>query len=199
MDKAAGSFDDVHMGTPSFASMFGAALWIGAMLTVSSAGCGADSGGGGSGGGKATSTNTAATGGGTEGCGAKVTIAFYPDASCTPGTETGQRVYDTGQTCFSWTAAGSNAGDNSATRFQCYKDRICYTQHPNSLTCEQATPGPTDKQAKTSECLKEPSGTLYSKVLAGTDNCPAAPQGFECPESAAGMGTAAIAACSNAL
>src|SRR5262245_43368499 len=67
----------------------------------------------------------------TAGCGAKVTIAFYSDAECTEANKAGQRAYDTGLECFSW-EGGANADGNSVTRFQCYNDRICYTQHPNT-------------------------------------------------------------------
>ena len=127
------------------------------------------------------------------GCGAKVQIAFYSDADCT--AQVGKRTYDTSLTCFSWTAMGSSAAENSATRFQCYRDRLCYTQHPDVLTCENSSRGRTDKQASTTKCLKEPDGSLYSKILGGTDGCPEAPAGFECPTSAAMMGTDGIAAC----
>jgi hypothetical protein len=132
---------------------------------------------------------------GTAGCGAQVLIEFFSDADCL--TKVGSRRYDTSLTCFSWTAQGSNAQQNSATRFQCYRDRLCYTQHPTSLTCEGGSKGQTDKQARTDACLKEPDGVLYSKIAGGTEACPAAPSGFECPSSAAQSGTAGIVACSS--
>src|SRR5687767_5439546 len=91
-------------------------------------GCGDDTTGDGGTGGAAGSPATGGSGSGggsASGCGAKVTIAFFSDAACT--AQVGQRMYDTGLECFSWTAMGSNAEDNSATRFQCYADRICYT------------------------------------------------------------------------
>jgi hypothetical protein len=126
-------------------------------------------------------------------CTAKVLIAFYSDAGCT--AQVGMRSYDTTKDCFSWTAQGSSAQENSATRFQCYRDRLCYTQHPNSLTCGDGGFGRTDKQAKLGVCLKEPDGALYSKLLSGTDSCPATPAGFECPASTSMQGTEGIAAC----
>ncbi len=125
--------------------------------------------------------------------GARVLIAFFSDAACT--AQVGQRTYDTSQTCFTWTAAGSNAGENSATRFQCYRDRLCYTQHPNTLTCGQGGFGWTDKQARLGQCLKEPDGLLYSKLISGSEGCPEAPVGFECPLSASSQGTDGIVAC----
>jgi hypothetical protein len=126
-----------------------------------------------------------------------VTIAFFSDAACT--VQAGQRVYKAGEDCFSWTAQGSNAETNSASRFQCYRDRICYTQYPSTLTCTNPNPGPTDKEARVGECVKEPSGSLYSKVLSGTESCPDAPAGFSCPSSAAGAGNPTMAACSSAI
>jgi hypothetical protein len=126
-------------------------------------------------------------------CTARVVIAFYSDAACTQ--QVGQRAYDTAEACFDWVAQGSNAQENSASRFQCYRDRLCYTQFPNSLTCGDGGHASTDKQAKVGECLKEPSGSLYSRIVSGTEACPEAPAGFECPTSAAGEGNPAPAAC----
>lgn len=127
-------------------------------------------------------------------CGAGVVIAFYTDSRCEPGTEVGRRRYDTGQPCFSWTAAGSHAQQNSATRFQCYRDRLCYTQHPGTLACGGGGLA-TDKESRTDQCLKEPAGILYSKILSGTESCPEAPAGFECPRSAPGAGTTGVTGC----
>jgi hypothetical protein len=127
-------------------------------------------------------------------CGAQVVIAFYADSRCTAGTEVGQRRYDTAQACFSWRAAGSAAQENSATRFQCYRDRLCYTQHADSLVCGGAR-AVTDKESRTDRCTKEPNGALYSKILSGTEACPEAPAGFNCPASAGGLGTPGVLAC----
>jgi hypothetical protein len=127
-------------------------------------------------------------------CGAQVVIAFYADSRCQPGTEVGQRRYDTAQACFSWRAAGSAAQENSATRFQCYRDRLCYTQHADSLVCGGAR-AVTDKESRTDRCTKEPNGALYSKILNGTEACPEAPAGFACPASAGGLGTPGVLAC----
>jgi len=113
----------------------------------------------------------------TSGTGAKVTIAFYLDASC--AEEVGRRRYPTDQACFSWVASGSHAQENSASRFQCYRDRLCYTQHPTSLTCGGSFATP--KESRVGECLKEPAGRLYSRIVDGTDECPPPPAGFRCP------------------
>lgn len=142
-----------------------------------------------------SSTGVDETGATGDGCGAKVIVAFFSEADCDADSQKGQRAYDTAMDCFSWTAMGSNAGENSATRFQCYDDRLCYTQHPNSMTCGDGGFGATDKQAKNGECLKEPDGMLYSRIVGGNEGCPAAPPGFECPSSAAKMGTDGVLAC----
>jgi len=127
-------------------------------------------------------------------CSAQVTIGFYTDSRCMAGTEVGTRRYDTRQTCFSWTAIGSNAQENSATRFQCYRDRLCYTQHPNSLSCGGSGLA-TDKESRTDVCTKEPAGQLYSRILSGTEGCPLPPAGFQCPASSPGLGSPAVQAC----
>ena len=126
-------------------------------------------------------------------CGARVVIAFYTGSDCSAATEVGRRTYDTAQACFAWTAVGSNAQENSATRFQCYRDRVCYTQHPNTLDCSGALA--TDKESRTALCLKEPQGALYSRIVSGTESCPEPPPGFACPSSTAGNGTGGVAAC----
>ena len=109
-------------------------------------------------------------------CTARALIAFYSDAACT--AMVGMRSDDTAQECFSWTSAGSMAMENSATRFQCYADRLCYTQHPNSVDCTDGGFGRTDKQARLNMCIKEPDGQLYSMLLSGTEACPPAPAGL---------------------
>jgi hypothetical protein len=126
-------------------------------------------------------------------CTAQVRIGFYSDEACT--NQVGSRVYDTSLACFSWTADGSGAEDNSATRFQCWSDRLCYTQHAGTLTCEDGTTGPTDKEAQNGVCIKEPAGTLYSMLLSGNEDCPDPPDGFECPASLAQEGTDGVEAC----
>jgi hypothetical protein len=120
-------------------------------------------------------------------------IAFYTAGDCNPASEVGRRTYDTSLACFAWTAVGSNAQENSATRFQCYRDRVCYTQHPNSHDCGGALA--TDKESRTAICLKEPAGALYSRIVSGTESCPEAPPGFTCPASVAGEGTPGVAVC----
>jgi hypothetical protein len=89
------------------------------------------------------------------------------------------------QACFGWERSLENGETrwNSATRFQCYQDRVCYSQHPDSDTCE-APLGTTDKEWR-SECS---AGT---KLLSGTDDCPPAP-GEGCSLSDKQVGTEGV-------
>jgi hypothetical protein len=180
----------IHRASKTLLSALPYVLWAGALAACSSDGAGSGGGGG-------SGTTTSGSGGATGSVcgGAKVTIAFFSDAACSDANKTGQRAYDTSLDCFSWTAQGSNAQENSATRFQCYNDRLCYTQHAGTLTCSGGSTGPTDKQAKNGVCIKEPSGTLYSLLVGGNEACPPPPAGFECPTSASEMGTDGIEAC----
>lgn len=97
-------------------------------------------------------------------------------------------TYDLSQTCFGWRRqAGSSTRDNSATHFQCYRDRVCYTQHTQVLTCSS---GPTDKQVSTTACTKDDAGEVWLKLLGGTESCPEAPADSACPLSGPSQGTA---------
>ncbi len=133
-------------------------------------------------------------------CDAQVVIGFYTDPECTQevAASSPTRTYDTTRSCFDW-VGNSAAGENSATNFQCYRDRLCYTQHPATLTCDGNRF--TDKEARTDVCLLDTAnpngGEIYAKIVSGTEGCPAAPAGFECPASASGEGTPGIAACSS--
>ena len=131
-------------------------------------------------------------------CNAQVVIEFFTDVDCTVSVSAAEptRAYDTTQSCFSW-EGNSAAGANAATNFQCCRDRVCYTQHPGTLECDN--PRPTNKEALTDECVldtQNPNGrAIYAKIISGTESCPEAPPGFECPLSAPGEGTQGIAAC----
>lgn len=162
---------------------------FGIIFSVALFGCGTDS---------ETSENESNSSTPTGTCNAQVVIEFYTDSDCTTKVSAAEptRTYDTTQSCFSWTG-NSAAGENSATNFQCFRDRLCYTQHPASLACDISRP--TNKEAKTDECVLDTSnpngGAIYAKIVSGTENCPEAPAGFECPVSASGEGTTGIAAC----
>jgi hypothetical protein len=98
--------------------------------------------------------------------------------------------FDLAQDCYGWSRDSSRGVvDNSASRFQCYRDRLCYTQTPNSRTCGGR---PEDKQSRTDRCTLEPQGGLWTKIIGGNENCPVAPAGFECPLSASTGGTAGV-------
>ncbi len=119
--------------------------------------------------------------------GIRALVGFYPSDQCTPGTEVMKNVYDLSQTCFGWRrSTGSSTRDNSATHFQCYRDRVCYTQHTQVLTCNTTA---TDKEFRTDACIKDDAGDVWLKLLGGTESCPAAPAGFSCPRSDPGAGT----------
>jgi len=131
-------------------------------------------------------------------CNAQVVIEFYTDDDCVTKVTGAQstRTYDTTQSCFSWTG-NSAAGENSVTNFQCFRDRLCYTQHPASLACDVSRP--TNEEAKTNDCVldtQNPNGNvIYARIISGTENCPEPPDGFECPVSEPGEGTTGINAC----
>lgn len=119
--------------------------------------------------------------------GIKALVGFYPSDQCTPGTEVMKLSYDLSQTCFGWRRdAGSSTRDNSATHFQCYRDRVCYTQSTRVLTCNGSV---TDKEYRTDACIKDDAGDIWLKLLSGTESCPEAPAGFSCPHSNPGEGT----------
>ena len=119
--------------------------------------------------------------------GVRALVGFYPSDQCTPGTEVMKLSYDLSQTCFGWRRqAGSGTRDNSATHFQCYRDRVCYTQHTRELTCNTQ---PTNKEFRTDACIKDDAGEVWLKLLGGTESCPQAPADFACPRSNPGEGT----------
>lgn len=123
-------------------------------------------------------------------CSAVVTMGLYGNDQCTPGTEVMLIRFNLAQDCYGW-SRDSNRGvvDNSASRFQCYRDRLCYTQTPSSLTCGGR---PEDKQSRTDGCTLEPQGNLWTRLLDGTQGCPVAPAGFQCPASGSAGGTAGV-------
>lgn len=123
-------------------------------------------------------------------CTAVVTMGLYGDDTCTPGSEVMLIRFDLAQDCYGW-QRDSNRGvvDNSASRFQCYRDRLCYTQTPSSLSCGGR---PENKQSRTDGCTLEPQGNLWTRIIGGTDRCPVAPAGFECPTSGSAGGTPGV-------
>jgi hypothetical protein len=119
--------------------------------------------------------------------GVKALVGMYPTDQCTPGTEVIKLSYDVSQTCFGWRRdTGTMTRDNSATHFQCYRDRVCYTQHTRELTCSTSA---TDKEVRIDACIKDDAGDIWLKLISGTESCPPAPTGFTCPRSSPGEGT----------
>ncbi len=85
---------------------------------------------------------------------------------------------------------------NSATRFQCYRDRLCYTQYVSSGTCDASEAMRVEDKESRTTCTDDPTPNIWTKILSGTEGCPEAPQGFACPISGEGTGNTEIAACS---
>jgi hypothetical protein len=76
----------------------------------------------------------------------------------------------TSSTCFGWerSVGDSDTRWNSPTNFRCYKDRVCYTQHPDAAACENPI-GTTHKECRADTCS---AGTM---ILSGAEDCPEAP------------------------
>lgn len=126
--------------------------------------------------------------GGSE-CTAIILIGLFADDACT--NQVFSYKLDTGQSCSGWTReTGTGSRDNSGTRFQCFKDRLCYTQYVDSYSCDASAAHAEDKEVRT-ECLKDPTPGIWAKALGGTENCPDAPMGFACPTGGATPGLAA--------
>jgi hypothetical protein len=101
---------------------------------------------------------------------AVITMGLYPDDTCTAGTETATVAVDTTASCVAWPGGGS------ISAAVCYADRVCLT-HVTGDACDSGTP--TAAAATATSCTPGPGG-VWMKVLDGTGNCPAAPDGFVC-------------------
>jgi hypothetical protein len=110
-----------------------------------------------------------------------VLVGFYATDQCEAGSEVYTITFDVSQTCFGWSREGGARGtiENSASDFQCYADRLCYTQYTEQLVCGAGHSEP--KEASTVECIKEPNAEVWSRIISGTEACPAVPDGFACP------------------
>lgn len=128
--------------------------------------------------------------GGTQ-CTAVVEVGLYSDDKCNELVLSYK--LDIAKPCSGWTRElGSSTKDNSATRFQCYKDRLCYTQYVDTYTCGDGSAKVEDKEARL-DCIKDPTPDIWVKLLGGTDDCPDAPAGFQCPANGSTPGV--VAAC----
>lgn len=127
---------------------------------------------------------------GGDACNAVVLVGLYDDENC----ENLVLSYklDIAKPCSGWTRqTGTTTKDNSGTRFQCYKDRLCYTQYVDSYTCDAQAAAHSEDKESTTKCTKDPTPDIWTKILGGTENCPDAPSGFQCPMEGATSGLAA--------
>ena len=79
-------------------------------------------------------------------------------------------VVEQSNACFGWERSVSDTETrwNSATNIVCYRDRVCYTQHPDSEDCTSEM-GTTDKQWLVDDC------DAGAQIVSGTEDCPEAP------------------------
>lgn len=134
--------------------------------------------------GTTTSADAGATDAGSAdpACNSTVVVGLYGNDKCTPGAEVLTVTFPIAEPCVGWSrSAGGDTVYNSASRFQCFRDRLCYTQYVHNCSCsaDQARMV-EDKEARTT-CLKDSTPDIWVRVLSGTDNCPDAPTGFACP------------------
>jgi hypothetical protein len=147
-------------------------------------------------------SSTVETGMLAQGCTSTIVLGRYHSDQCQPGEEFGTITLELTEPCGSWTrdAPGGTKTD-SFTRIQCYRDRLCFTVHPGSATCE---PGADDADVglMAGDCQRDKSAdgvsvmNNFTKILGGIEDCPEPPPGFACPDSAIGDGTPGVLACS---
>jgi hypothetical protein len=132
--------------------------------------------------------------GGGDACTAQIVVGLYGDDACT-GEPLFTYTLDVARPCSGWSReSDTGIKTDSASRFECYRDRVCYTQYVGSETCDAAASTLiTDKETRTS-CLKDPTPNIWAKIESGTEGCPDAAAGFECPLSDPGDGTTGLAA-----
>jgi hypothetical protein len=137
-------------------------------------------------GGGSSSTDTAAA------CSSEVRLGLYGNDTC-DGEPVLVVTLPLSEPCVGWDRV---VRQNSATRFQCYRDRLCYTQYVSSFTCDASEAMRVEDKESRTTCTDDPTPGIWTKILSGTEECPEAPPGFECPLSGDGMGNTEIAACS---
>lgn len=140
----------------------------------------------------ATATDTddvTETGPAADACAAEVAIGLFATDAC-EGEPLLTLRFPIDRPCVGW---NHGERENSASRFQCWRDRLCYTQYVTSGTCDASEArNVVDKQSWTA-CTKDETPKIYTRILSGTEGCPEAPEGFECPISAPGEGTIEVA------
>jgi hypothetical protein len=149
---------------------------------------------GGAGGDGGAGEGGAGGGGAGDECNAVVRIGLFMTDAC-DGDPALIVTMPIDQPCVGW-SHGNPSREDSATRFQCYRDRLCYTQYVGNQTCDAPSASiVTDKESRTT-CMKDPTPNIYTRILSGTEGCPEPPAGFECPLSGPGGGTQGLeAAC----
>jgi hypothetical protein len=127
---------------------------------------------------------------GADACTAEVRIGVFASDACA-GEPLLVQTLELAEPCSTW---NHGERENSATRYQCWRDRLCFTQYVDSATCDpDAAVLVTDKEARTT-CEKDPTPKIYTKILSGTEGCPEPPPGFTCPLSDHDGGTPGTAA-----
>jgi hypothetical protein len=130
-------------------------------------------------------------------CSAVVVIGLYPDDQCASGTEVLTVTLHTAEPCAGWSrSTGTGAQYNSASHFQCFQDRLCYTQYVESCACDAENAAHVEAKESHTTCLKDPTPGIWTRIISGTEACPEPPSGYECPRSDSGQGnTQVLAAC----
>lgn len=130
-------------------------------------------------------------------CSAVIVLGLYSDDQCTPGTEVLTVTLHTSESCAAWgRSTGTDTKYNSASRFQCFRDRLCYTQYVDTCACSADVAQRVEDKESFTTCQKDPTPDIWTRILSGTESCPEAPSGFQCPITESGMGnTQLLAAC----
>jgi hypothetical protein len=123
-------------------------------------------------------------------CNAEVAIGLFATDAC-EGEPLLTITFPIDRPCSGW---NHGERENSASRFQCYRDRLCYTQYVSSGTCDADEAKLVSDKESWTTCTKDPTPSIYTRILSGTEGCPEAPMGFACPLSGSGDGTTELAA-----
>ena len=125
-------------------------------------------------------------------CSAEIRLGLFGNENC-DGEPVLVVTLPLEQPCVGW---DRGVRLNSATRFQCWRDRLCYTQYVSSGTCDATEAMRVEDKESWTTCTKDPTPSIWTRILSGTEDCPEAPAGFACPLSGEGTGNPEIAACS---
>jgi hypothetical protein len=111
-----------------------------------------------------------------------ITIGFYDNKECKKTPKAIRKIYL--QDCFFWQRKTHNNSyrDNSINNLQCFKDRLCYTQYPESNNCKIAKNGIFAHKQFSTTCTKEAQGTAWAKIISGSEFCQPTPKDFQCPQ-----------------